>query len=281
MLSDAAHPLDPSVLAALTGQTAKRAGEQQWTVDDLDWTALRPDELTEQDRSTVRFITLIEDHIPGYLGYFLQAFPVTGAELEVEDFCFNREYFRFLIGWASDEDRHALALTRYQLAAGVATPQSLALELATEGQKPFVLPYQRPIQAFAYTLVQEKATQLFYQLFNDAITEPVLKDLLNKLARDEARHFAFYRRLVHAYIERHGLNSIVPDLKAVLETFRMPLSDTLDNYWRWSLRVAEHAGYDHTEAYEALARVVSSFVREGGESSAEDLLSFVARVRVL
>jgi len=28
----------------------------------------------------------------------------------------------------------------------------------------------------AYPLVQERATQLFYQLFNDAITEPVLKE---------------------------------------------------------------------------------------------------------
>lgn len=279
MVSRGRSHLDPAVMATLAGGSAERARQQQWSIESLNWAELRPELLTAEDRSAVRFITLVEDHIPGYLAYFLQAFPLTGAELEIDDFCFNREYFRFLIGWANDEDQHALALTRYQIEAEVSTPHDLAAELAAEGRKQFSLPYERPIQAFAYTLVQEKATQLFYQRFNNSISEPVLGDLLNRLARDESRHFAFYYKLVHAYVERHGLASIVPDLKSVLETFRMPLADTLDNYWRWSLRVAEHVHYDHTEAYEALARLVSSFVRQRGEASAEDLLSFVARVR--
>jgi acyl-[acyl-carrier-protein] desaturase len=271
--------VDPAVVSTLAARTAERAQQQQWSIQDLDWAKLRPELLTAEDRSAVRFITLIEDHIPGYLTHFLQAFPLTGAHLDVEEFCFNREYFRFLISWANDEDQHAQALTRYQIEAEVATPRDLATELMVEGRKQFSLPYERPIQAFAYTLVQEKATQLFYQLFNDSISEPVLGNLLNWLARDEARHFAFYYKLVHAYVERHGPAAIVPDLKGVLETFRMPLADTLDNYWRWSLRVANHVHYDHTHAYDALAKLVSSFIKERGEASAEDLLSFVSRIR--
>ena len=160
-------------------------------------------------------------------------------------------------------------------------PDKLARELAEEGRKQFSLPYDHPIQAFAYTLVQEKATQLFYQRFATIVTEPVLHDLLGRLARDESRHFAFYCQLVSAYVQRHGLAATVPSLKEVIGTFRMPLADTLAGYWRWSLKVADAVGYDHTEAYESLARVVKDFTGERGEASAADLMSFVQRIRGL
>jgi len=155
--------IEPAEMRELTKKAVSRAGTKQWSVDDLPWTSLRPEELTDTDRSVVRFITFIEDHIPGYLTYFLQAFPVSGEDLAIEDFCFNREYFRFLISWANDEERHASVLTRYQIEAGISDPDKLMWELAEEGRKKFALPYETPIQAFTYTLVQEKATQLFYQ----------------------------------------------------------------------------------------------------------------------
>jgi acyl-[acyl-carrier-protein] desaturase len=265
----------------LVEQSGLRGARRQWSIDELDWAALRPEQLSVTDRSVVRFITFIEDHIPGYLTYFLNTFPVVGTDLGIEEFCFNREYFRFLIAWAHDEERHASVLTRYQIEAGMSEPDKLAIELAEEGRKQFSLPYGHPIQCFAYTLVQEKATQLFYQRFRNIVTEPVLHDLLGRLARDETRHFAFYCQLVAAYVERHGTAATVPGLKEVLGTFRMPLADTLAGYWRWSLKVADAAGYDHTEAYESLARVVKDFTSERGEAAAEDLMSFVQRIRGL
>ncbi|MFC0111228.1 acyl-ACP desaturase [Kibdelosporangium aridum] len=271
--------LDPAVMRDLTATAVNRGARRQWTIEDVDWAALRPENLTQTDTSVVRFITFIEDHIPGYLTYFLDQFPVRGQELDIEDFCFNREYFRFLIAWAYDEERHASVLTKYQVEAGINTPDELMRELAEEGRKQFSLPYEHPVQAFTYTLVQEKATQLFYQQFRTVVTEPVLRDLLNRLARDEARHFAFYSNLVGQYIERHGLAATVPDLKDVLGTFRMPLADTLKGYWRWSLQVADTAGYDHTEAYESLVRLVKGFTTSSGAASTTDLATFVDKIR--
>ncbi|MBL1098496.1 acyl-ACP desaturase [Streptomyces coffeae] len=269
----------PEEIGALTRKAVSRAEARQWSIDELPWATLRPEELTETDRSVVRFITFIEDHIPGYLTYFLDAFPVSGEDLAIEEFCFNREYFRFLISWANEEERHASVLTRYQIEAGISSPEALMRELAEEGRKKFALPYENPVQAFTYTLVQEKATQLFYQRFKAVATEPVLRDLLHRLARDEARHFAFYTELVGAYIKRHGLAATVPDLKDVLSTFRMPLADTLNGYWRWSLNVIDATSYDHTEAYEALVRLVNDFATSRGNASAEDLAEFVDRIR--
>ena len=262
----------------LVDQAVSRSARASWTLEDIGWDGVRPEVLTEADRSAVRFITYIEDHIPGYLANFLNAFPVVGAELELERFAFNREYFRFLVAWTNDEERHASALARYQVAAGLATPEQLLLDLAQEGRKVFTLPYEHPVQSFTYTLVQEKATQLFYQRFRETVTEPVLRTLLNLLARDESRHFAFYSELVGSYLARDGA-AAVPALRDVIATFRMPLAETLKGYWRWSLRVADNADYDHTEAYEAVVRLVNGFVDAPGERSAEDLGEFVRGLR--
>lgn len=271
-------PVEPAVMRALVGDAVARGARRQWAIEDLDWAALRPERLTDTDRSAVRFLTFIEDHIPGYLTYFMELFPLTDRE-SIEDFCFNREYFRFLIAWAYDEERHASALTRYQIDAGISDPDKLLVELATEGAKKFDLPYEHPVQAFTYALVQEKATQLFYQRFKEVVTEPVLRDLLTRLARDEARHFAFYTNLVGEYVTRHGFAATVPGIKDVLGTFRMPLADTLKGYWRWSLKVADAAAYDHTEAYDAVVRLVSGFSGARGDASAADLAEFVHQLR--
>ncbi|MCG0283808.1 acyl-ACP desaturase [Streptomyces sp. PSAA01] len=262
----------------LVDQAVTRAGERAWSLGDLDWASLRPERLTEADRSAVRFITFVEDHIPGYLSHFLEAFPVADAEQELERFGFNREYFRFLVAWAGDEERHASALTRYQIETEMATREELLVGLAEEGRKKFTLPYEHPVQSFTYTLVQEKATQLFYRRFLDVVSEPFLKDLLGRLARDEARHFAFYSNLVGAYVARDGAAAI-PGLKDVIATFRMPLADTMKGYWRWSLNVADSTSYDHTEAYDSVVRLVRGFVDTPGEPSVDDLGDFVQAIR--
>ncbi|MDH6222925.1 acyl-ACP desaturase [Streptomyces pseudovenezuelae] len=262
----------------LVDQAVTRAGERSWTLAELPWATLRPERLTEADRSAVRFITYVEDHIPGYLSHFLEAFPVADAEQELARFGFNREYFRFLVAWASDEERHASALARYQVETGMATREEILASLAEEGRKKFVLPYEHPVQSFTYTLVQEKATQLFYQRFRETVSEPFLKDLLGRLARDEARHFAFYSNLVGAYVVRDGA-AAVPGLKDVIATFRMPLADTMKGYWRWSLKVADSTAYDHTEAYDSVVRLVRGFVDTPGEPSVEDLGDFVQAIR--
>jgi acyl-[acyl-carrier-protein] desaturase len=258
----------------------QRGADRGWSLDSLPWGKLRPERLTETDTSVVRFITYIENHLPGYLSWLLDTFPVIDDDIGLEDCARHREYFRFFVAWAYDEERHAAALTRYQIESGLAEPTALLADLAAEGRKQIDLPYEHPLQAFTYTLVQEKATQLFYQRFNDVVQEPVLNELLRLLARDESRHFAFYNQLVSGYLRRGGA-AAVPHLKDVLTTFRMPLATTLTGYWRWSLKVADAVGYDHTEAYEALARLVRELVDAPGEPAVDDLLTFVARVRRL
>ncbi|MFF0488648.1 acyl-ACP desaturase [Nocardia sp. NPDC004068] len=273
-------PLDLTSVRGVVEPAVRLQADRDWRIDDLNWSAIRPELLTDTDTSVVRFITFVEDHIPGYLTWLLREFPVDNAADPIPSVAINREYFRFFVAWAHDEERHAAVLTRYQEEADINTPERLRLELAEEGRKHFGLPYSEPLEAFVYTMIQEKATQLFYQRFRAVAREPVLRDLLNRLGRDEARHFAFYTRLVEEYLRRDA-RAAAPHLREVVRGFRMPLSETLGRYRRWSLEVADATHYDHTEAFLALVRVIDRFTDGPAGTGLDDVGELVAALRTL
>ncbi|MFD3702456.1 acyl-ACP desaturase [Nocardia sp. NPDC058658] len=265
--------------AAVDGFLAASPATRAWDVETaFDWTAADANRLTEGQRSAVQFVTLIEDHLPGYFDVYHRHFPVDDS-VDLPTFEHNRELYHFTVRWALEEDTHARALTRYQEAAGMAERATLRSELAIEGHKPFDLPYEHPVQFFAYALVQEKATQMYYQQLREVVADPVLAAVLTRLSRDEARHFSFMAEVVTRYL-RHDGDAVVAPIRDVIAHFRMPLSDTLRGYWRWALRIAEVADYDHTAAYEHLVKVIDRAVDTRTEP-VDELIAFVASCRTI
>lgn len=267
------------VAAAVDGFLAASPAARAWDVETaFDWPSADADRLTDGQRSAVRFVTLIEDHLPGYFDVYHRHFPVDDT-VDRATFTHNRELYHFTVRWALEEDTHARALARYQDAAGIAERGALRDELAIEGQKPFDLPYDHPVQFFAYALVQEKATQMYYQHLRDVVDEPVLAAVLGRLARDEARHFSFMADVVSRYLRVHG-DDVVDPLRDVIANFRMPLADTMRGYWRWALKIADVASYDHTEAYEHLIKVIDRAVDAKSDRFGE-LVRFIDECRTV
>ncbi|MFD6392266.1 acyl-ACP desaturase [Nocardia sp. NPDC060259] len=267
------------VVAAVDGFLAASPATRAWDVETaFDWAAADAGRLTEGQRSAVQFVTLIEDHLPGYFDVYHRYFPVDDS-VDLPTFEHNRELYHFTVRWALEEDTHARALARYQEAAGITDRDTLRSELAVEGHKPFDLPYDHPVQFFAYALVQEKATQMYYQQLRDVVTDPVLAAVLTRLSRDEARHFSFMADVVTRYL-RHDGDAVVAPIRDVVANFRMPLSDTLRGYWRWALRIADVADYDHTAAYEHLVKVIDRAVDARSEP-VDELVAFVDSCRTL
>lgn len=253
--------------------------ERRWDAErSLDWAAADADRLTEGQRSAVEFVTVIEDHLPGYFDIYHRHFPVDGS-VDPRVFTHHRELYHFTVRWAAEEDTHARALARYQRAAGMCSRDELRADLTAYGQQPFTLPYEHPVQFFTYALVQEKATQIYYQQLRADITEPVLADLLTKLSRDEARHFTFFADVVSRYLRVHG-DAVVPQIRDVIADFRMPLAGTVRGYWRWALRIADVARYDHTDAYEHLIAVIDRAV-DARTEPLDELVRFVDSCRTL
>lgn len=246
--------------------------------EGLQWSRARPESLSPEQRSAVEFVTFIEDHIPNYFGEYNQNFPID-ASVDSSTCQHNRILYHFTVRWSQEEDRHAHVLAEYQVRTGMVDRAELDAQLAVEGAKRFKPDVGTALELFTYTLVQEKATQLYYQQLAAVSPDPVLRDLLRYLARDEARHFAFFFHVVGEYVEQFGDECLEP-MKRVATGFKMPLHDTLDRYWRRALVMRSAAGYDHTEAFESLRRVVERFADARTRSKAAgDLYRFVEGIR--
>jgi hypothetical protein len=59
----------------------------------------------------------------------------------------------------------------------------------------------------------------------------------------------------------------------------MPLAGTLPRYRRWSEEIAEVAGYDHTEAYLALERLIEQYVNGRADSGLAELHGLLQAAR--
>jgi acyl-[acyl-carrier-protein] desaturase len=268
--------IQPERLRRLVTDYIDRWETKPWGAEDIAWDQLQANRLTEAQGSAVRFVTLIEDHVPGYLNDVLKHFPLDES-VSPSQFLHNREIFRFFVRWAHEEDRHADVFSRYQVRAGVQSEESLHAELGRQGRKTWRFPRELPVQIFTYTVIQEKATQLYYQMLGRTVEEPVLKAILNRIQKDEARHFAFYASVLEAYVEELGQDTL-PAIQEALQSFKMPLAEQLDNYWRWSLEVSDTAGgYEHTAAYEELLRVVQRAAN--ASSGSQKLTDWVRAVR--
>jgi acyl-[acyl-carrier-protein] desaturase len=269
--------IDPLRVRKLVDDYTDRWESRSWSATDLPWNAIDTTRLTAAQSSAVRFVTLIEDHVPGYLGDLLARFPVDGS-VSPEVYRHNREAFRFFVRWARDEDKHANVFSRYQVAAGIQTQAELDAELTREGRKTWRFPLGAPVQIFTYTVIQEKATQLYYQMLGAAVDEPLLKATLNLVQKDEARHFAFYARMLETYVDELGEESL-PAIREALDRFKMPLAEQLENYWRWSLEISDTAGgYDYTVAFEELVRILQ---RANDKATSEALARRLREVRAV
>jgi acyl-[acyl-carrier-protein] desaturase len=273
--------LDPGAMAELVDTFHRTADVRPWNrFTAFQWEAIDADRLTAEQRSALAFVTFIEDHLPGYFAEYSRLFPVN-QDTSLDEFVHNREVYRFTVKWAQEEDRHAHVLFMYQVRAGLTSAERLRAQLADEGRKRFLLPYREPAQLFLYALVQEKATQLYYQQFAGVVEEPVLHRILVHLVRDESRHFAFFASVAGAYVERFG-DRFLTLAKDVVEGFKMPLAGTMRNYWRWALQVADAVGgYDHTAAYEELVRMVRRFADAPTTSKSHELVDLVRAIRTL
>jgi hypothetical protein len=278
-VGQAAGPLLPPGDVAEAVESFMRSSPvtRRWDVEtDFDWASADAGRLTEGQRSAVAFITYIEDHLPGYFGLYNRRFPLDQS-VDLDTYIHNRELYHFTVRWGQEEDSHARLLFQYQVAAGLSDPAKLRVELGKEGCKPFTMPHEHAVSLWAYALVQEKATQIYYQQLRAAIDEPVLVEVLSRLSRDEARHFTFFADLVERSLRLHG-DKVVEPIRDVIANFRMPLADTMRGYWRWSLKIADAAKYDHTDAYEHLIKVVNRAV-DARTDRVDELTSFVAACR--
>ncbi len=162
-------------------------------VDDLDWGAVGDVELEPAVIATLVYMRDVEGFTPSYLTG-LGAHRTTHRDPLIRD---------FLAVWVAEEQAHADAidrfLTHYGEARGVVVPAPQpAPEAGTRWYERLVARVGGPVGTvvaashMAWGAANELLTMNGYRLLADRTPDPVLADLLRRIAAQEARHYSFY-----------------------------------------------------------------------------------------
>lgn len=126
--------------------------------------------------------------------------------------------------WTAEEKRHGMVIQKYL--DRLPFVDSVAFERALYNylEKGFHPEWQMSLyQIIAYVVMQERATQISHRNVALRIGEwdPVAKRMLDLIAGEEAKHFAFYRRVL-LEVFANDPDGVVVALERVMYNFTMP-----------------------------------------------------------
>jgi len=130
----------------------------------------------------------------------------------------------FQANWAYEESKHSLVLREYLLRSGQRSAEQFDAFEQQIRSKRWKMPFQSARQMTCYGSIQEAATQLLYQKHLDLAKQrgdTVLAAIYSFVARDEAAHAAFYRKVLSVELEDDRAGTL-RDLSFVFANFRMP-----------------------------------------------------------
>ena len=126
--------------------------------------------------------------------------------------------------WTAEEDRHGVVIHDYCREARVLHGQSLdrlQFDYLRAGFHPTW--DHDPYRVFVYTSLQERATQISHANTGKLCGEyePRIGYVLSQVAADEARHYAFYRQVFQAVLERDPDRALA-SAAAIMPSIEMP-----------------------------------------------------------
>ncbi len=152
----------------------------------------------------------------------------------------------FSANWGYEESKHALSLREYLTRTGQRTEQQMFDYEKAVLAKQWKLPFETPRQMTFYGAVQEQATFMMYkhQLgLARARGDTVLAAIYGFIARDEAAHADFYRRVI-ALETAEDRDGAIRDMAIVFKNFRMPGTDLVPDYGARTAQMRETGGVD-------------------------------------
>ena len=126
--------------------------------------------------------------------------------------------------WTAEEDRHGQVLHDYARDTRLFDERKIEEMQFEYIRRGFHPEWDRdPYRVFAYTTVQERATQFSHGETGRIVGEyePRLAEVLSHVAKDEARHYAFYRSVFELILQRDP-NGALHSASFILPAIDMP-----------------------------------------------------------
>jgi acyl-[acyl-carrier-protein] desaturase len=189
--------------------------------------------------------------------------------------------------WTAEEDRHGQVLHDYCRDTRLFNQRKIEEMQFEYLRRGFHPEWDKdPYRVFAYTTVQERATQFSHSETGRIVAEyePRLGEVLSHVAKDEARHYAFYRSIFEEILKRdpdqalHSASFILPaiDMPGITIPGFKDLADVIRRSGIYGPRdylriVQEQIRYWKIESLQGLGEL--------GRMAQEKILGIPARLR--
>ena len=232
-------------------------------------------QVTDEIRTALIMNLLTEDNLPSYHREIAGIFGGDGA------------WPHWVHRWTAEEARHSIAIRDYLLVTRAVDPDALEEERMRHMSIGYYADHEdQLLHGLAYVSFQELATRVSHRNTGRLSDDPVLDQLMNRIALDENLHMIFYRNLLG------GALQLSPDqtLRAitdVVKAFKMPGS-TVEGFARRSAQMAMIGIYDPRQHLDDVLQPVLRhwrvFELEGldaeGEATRQELADYLAALEV-
>ena len=189
----------------------------------------------------------------------------------VEHFILDKKWGRWLGRWTAEEHLHAVALRNYLVVTREIDPTANEDVRVEHVMKGYRANTYSQLETLAFMAMWERSHAVFCRNLAAQIDEPVLRDLVGKIAGDEERHEEFFANLVAHCLEfdRDETVAAIARRAAGLEV----IGADIDAYADKRAAVAAAGIFDD----ESLRRVVSDRVSAWGLSAEPQLSQLVTQ----
>lgn len=161
-------------------------------IDDLDWDLCRQIGLTDAEVRILRYMGDIESHTILYMRDLLAGHSTRDPEITAflsawvyEELCHGRAITRLLA-----EAGHPEEADRYTKVTGGASPVELVNAVLSHAAA-YLTPKFIAVH-MTWGAINEASAAAAYQILGERTANPVLAKLVDRMARQERRHFSFY-----------------------------------------------------------------------------------------
>ncbi len=198
---------------------------------------------------------------------------------------YGRSHFH--LRWGSEEEKHSDSWRNTLLFSGKRNLEFIEEYTDTLRANAWTLPFDDLIHTILYTVIQERATQLNYMgLLKiakgesekpqfDGDVDPVLAEVAQTIAVDEAAHYNFFLEGARLFLYYYPEETITA-LGDVLKNFMMPASNLLPDYDKFVKSVYDAGIFD----FRTYGRdVVQAALKNLGINSLKGMHEGIARLR--
>jgi acyl-[acyl-carrier-protein] desaturase len=187
----------------------------------------------------------------------------------VEHFILDDKWGRWIGRWTAEEHLHAIALRNYLVVTREIDPaanEDVRVEHVVKGYR---ADSYSQVETLAFMALLERAHAVFCRNLQAQIEEPVLANLVGRIARDEERHEEFFANLV-AHLLTHDRDQTIAAIARRAAGIEVIGAD-IDAYQDKVQVVADAGIFDAA----ALKKVISDRIAAWGVGEHPDLQQFV------